>query len=167
MDIMFCNTIASQTLYLIIININTKFLVVYPLLNKSGREILKCLKYFVKNVKFKINNIRGDAESGFLTPQLKQFFKDENINYYFTNKQHTNRNRIVDRVIRTLRDMFDNIFGVEAKEEIINFETMSEMVNKYNLSPHHAFDYMFSPAEVQTHPEVEAVFIRDNMNRLE
>jgi hypothetical protein len=63
--------------------------------------------------------------------------------------------------------MFDTKYGIHAKQLILNNNLMREIVKIYNQTPHHAFDYMFSPLEVQEHPEVEAMFIRDNMNKLE
>jgi hypothetical protein len=50
--------------------------------------------------------------------------------------------------------MFDTKYGIHAKQLILNNNLMNKMVKIYNKTPHHAFDYMFSPLEVQEHPEV-------------
>jgi hypothetical protein len=38
-------------------------------------------------------------------------------------------------------------------------------VKIYNNRPHQAFNYEFTPAEVQSHKVLEECFIRDNINR--
>jgi hypothetical protein len=115
------------------ININTKYLIVSPLDTKTENEILSVLQKIINN--FIVNNIRGDAEKAFLGNKIKNFLENKKINYYFTSNQHTNRNRVVDRVIRTLRDMMDNRVGIEGNKALLDNDNMQMLVNKYNNTP--------------------------------
>jgi hypothetical protein len=64
-------------------------------------------KMFVDKVEIKF--IRGDYDKAFVSDILTNYLTLGNIRYYFTPQMHTNRNRVVDRVIRTIRDMFYNL----------------------------------------------------------
>jgi hypothetical protein len=44
-------------------------------------------------------------------------------------------------------------------------DIVSEAVEIYNIQPHQAFNYEFTPAEVQSHKALEECFIRNNINR--
>jgi hypothetical protein len=52
---------------------------------------------------------RGDYDSAFVSPFLTKFLTEKNIRHLFTPQVFTNRNRVVDRVILTIRDMFYNL----------------------------------------------------------
>jgi hypothetical protein len=74
--------------------------------------------------------------------------------------QLTNKNRIIDRAIHTIRDMLG-----EGKYLFFFPDIVSEAVDEYNHRPHQAFNYEFTPAEVQSHKALEECFIRDNIVR--
>jgi hypothetical protein len=164
-DLMFCRYKSVQQIYAIIININTKYLIVKPIPNRNENTILNLLRSVLEEVK--INNIRGDYEGGWISRRVLNFLEKVGINYYFTNKQFTNRNRVVDRVIRTLRDMFDNAVGIDAKHAMLNPEFMDEIVETYNTTKHSAFKNKFTPEQVQNNPSAEIIFIRKHMIQLE
>ncbi|KAA6400808.1 MAG: hypothetical protein EZS28_003670 [Streblomastix strix] len=120
--------------YLFAININTKYLVVIPIIvdEKNATYILAALKKFINQVY--VNNIRGDGETGFKANIIRQFYEDNKISLYFTGSPYTQHNRVVDSVIRTIR----NGFG----QELIGLATpsqMQQMVEIYNKTPHLAF----------------------------
>ncbi|KAA6362796.1 MAG: hypothetical protein EZS28_041677 [Streblomastix strix] len=73
-----------EQIYLFAININTKYLVVIPIIDKSN-----CEKGLTGNV-------------------INKFCSDNNISLYFNSSPYTQHNRVVDRVIRTIRDGFIN-----------------------------------------------------------
>jgi hypothetical protein len=43
---------------------------------------------------------------------------------------------------------------------------MKEMVDRYNSNLHAAFNYKFTPKQVQMNPDLEEYFIRENLDRL-
>jgi hypothetical protein len=165
-DLMFCNLNDFHRIYAVLININTKFLIIKPLHSRNESEVLNFLRNVINKNHIVIDNIRGDAEKAFLGRNVKDFLRKNNISFYFTNGQHTNRNRIVDRVMRTIRDMFDFVEGINGNKAILNTKYMNEMVDAYNNSFHSAFKNKFTPTEVQNNSEVENIFIREHMLKL-
>jgi hypothetical protein len=92
--------------YIFIININTKYLFVFPSFKKDTSSIINCLNTMMNVYNIKIDNIRGDDNSAFRN-DLRDWLKARGITYYFSTYIYTNRNKVVDRVMRTIRDMFD------------------------------------------------------------
>jgi hypothetical protein len=119
--------------YLFVININIKFLFVQPLTENRHPSIhitkilIEDINNHLKSLRpdLKIDNIRGDADTKFAkmiteytntkTVLLKDFvynkneFVDylpsENITLYLNKSPFVNKNRVVDRTIRTIRDI--------------------------------------------------------------
>jgi hypothetical protein len=91
------------------ININTKYLVVSSSYTKNANYVIEVLKYMKYN--FNIKHIREDYDTAFAATATKtyKYLKYNSIRYYFTKFKYTNRNRVVDRVIRTIRDMIDRL----------------------------------------------------------
>jgi hypothetical protein len=58
-----------------------------------------------------VNNIRGDVEKGFNGSYFALFCSRNKINGYFTDSKFTNHNRVVDSVIRTIRNAFGYKFN--------------------------------------------------------
>ncbi|KAA6371628.1 MAG: hypothetical protein EZS28_032845 [Streblomastix strix] len=102
--------------YLFAININTKYLVVIPLIvdEKNATFILAALKKLINQVY--VNNIRGDGETGFKANIIRQFCEDNKISLYFTGSPFTQHNRVVDSVIRTIRNGFGQDLLGETKQ---------------------------------------------------
>ncbi|KAA6380578.1 MAG: hypothetical protein EZS28_023896 [Streblomastix strix] len=113
--------IRANQIYLFCININTKYLVVFPLRDKSAGQIKNALQILVKN--YHVTNIRGDGEKGFNGSILKSFCQEHKITSFFTDSKFTNHNRVVDSVIRTIR----NAFGDDSQKFADN-DLMQHMV---------------------------------------
>ncbi|KAA6383873.1 MAG: hypothetical protein EZS28_020596, partial [Streblomastix strix] len=94
--------IRANQIYLFCININTKYLVVFPLRHKLAGQIKNAFQILVKN--YHVTNIRGDGEKGFNGSILKSFCQGHKITSFFTDSKFTNHNRVVDSVIRTIRN---------------------------------------------------------------
>jgi choline kinase len=65
-------------------------------------------------------------------------------------------------VIRTIRDKVGENPGLFYHPKIIE-----KVVEEYNNTPHSAFSNEFTPKEVQMHKDLEEIYIRENMKRLE
>jgi hypothetical protein len=146
--------------YLFIVNINTKYLFVFPCFNRKTEVVIDALNKVLS--KYKINNIRGDDDTAF-NIYLKDWLKKNKIKYYFTPNKYTNRNRIVDRVMRTIRDIFDQL---GTKANIINTELMKRIVDRYNHTTHLAFGNKYSPIQVQKNPLIEKIYIESKQEQL-
>lgn len=146
--------------YLFCININTKYLIVFPTKDRSATETLRCLNQLVND--YTIASIRGDKEPAFESVSVKRFFTDNKIKTYFTSSPFTQHNRVVDSVIRTIRNAF--------ADRILDFSDprkMSVIVTMYNRTPHLAFKNEYSPSDVQANPEIEGQYIRYQTHVLE
>jgi hypothetical protein len=120
-----------------------------------------------------IRHIRGDADSAFgrivrfedvekkkfnvnLGPEIYRanifttYLKDNNIELFLSPSQYTNKNRVVDRVIRTIRDKIG-----ENPNLIFDPKIMAKVVEEYNNTPHNALDNEFTPKQVQMHKDLD------------
>jgi hypothetical protein len=91
-----------------------------------------------------------------------EYLESENIILYLNSSPLINKNRVVDRVIRTIRDML----GVKSNLWL-NIEHITKLVDDYNHTPHSAFYHMFTPFQVQFTRDLERYFIKENEYRLE
>ncbi|KAA6391372.1 MAG: hypothetical protein EZS28_013101 [Streblomastix strix] len=82
-----------------------QYLVVIPVKSKSQIPILDARKQLISLVQ--IDDIRGDGEKAYASKLLNDFYKENNINTFFTGNKFTNHNRVIDRVIRTIRNAFE------------------------------------------------------------
>ena len=129
--------------YLFVINVNTKFLYVIYLSDKSENEMINAFmnlfKFKSNNVQhpqgLRLNSIRFDGESALNSTRLMNFFNKYNIKVYSNPSPYINKNRVVDRVIRTIRTAFDNLevgdLGLDKHRNI-----MQQVVAMYNNSVH-------------------------------
>ena len=128
----------------------------------------------------KVEHLIGDGEGAFKSDESKMFYNSHNISFspvarqpkgafpdfmkYEQNKAkkteplHSGLG-IVDRVIRTIRDMAYNMnIGV------ITPEVMDEIVNQYNNAPHRGLSqwagFSVTPKMVNDDPELEEYIVR-------
>ena len=195
-DIMF----EGKYAYLVLININTRYLCVEPLNTKHGdkylknntksskayltaiREINKRLNKIISNKKSystrKIKYLFGDGELCFNSKEAWKYYSSYNIKFNPVSRIdgengksypiHTGLS-IVDRVIRTIRDMAYNL-----NLNIINPADMVYIVDYYNKSSHKTLskfaNFPVSPEMVQNDIELEKYIIfnmvKDNYNKI-
>lgn len=150
----------KHSYYLLIININTRYLVCYPVSGRSSEKIIPLLVNFLR--RFKCDFLRGDGESAFSSDVMDIFLSSYSVGKtYFPKSPYINKNRIIDRAIRTIRD------GFGVNPELINdADAMQRMVKLYNYTPHKAYGNIFTPTEVQHDVELEGMYIRAQQDRL-
>jgi hypothetical protein len=94
---------------------------------------------------------------------LINFLRKNGVRHiYLSSSKFINKNRCVDRVIRTIRDMI----GLKTIR-LLNPDTVQHIVDIYNESPHSAYLHKFSPSEAQNDPEIEGAYIRYQKKLLE
>jgi hypothetical protein len=156
MDIMFAkiNRLESGRgggnvqLYLFLININTRFLYVYAIPQKSSDVVLWALNDFIR--KRPLYSITTDREKAWYNAQnVKDFFANNNIKVFYASPQYTMSTKIVDRVIKTIRDSGANLS---------NPQVMARIVDYYNNSIHRTIG--MTPRQMQENPELEKQWIR-------
>ena len=122
----------EKVTYLFCININTRYLYVFPVQNKSAQETRIAIQTLIEKEKTNFNhpvkNIRGDGDKGF--EKLTEMFKD--INFYLSGSKFTYHNKIIDAVMRTLRNALNNDSLWDAQHDDI----IQQLVYYYNFTYH-------------------------------
>lgn len=139
-DLMF----VDDEIYLVLINVNTRFAYIREIPDKSIQSILWGLANLIY-YGLKINSLKFDGESALNSYLIRDFAKQNNFKIYSSNESYLNRVKIVDRFIRTLRD---NLFKVE---DIIDKRygydiVLQELVSIYNNTFHSAIN--MKPSEM-------------------
>jgi hypothetical protein len=91
--------------FFIAINTNTKYGYAYKMENKTEAEILRCLKLFWEDAKHNVVSIRCDEEAGLDSRAVNDWFEENKISVKSIRDQNHTSLSVVDRFIRTLRDM--------------------------------------------------------------
>lgn len=106
-DLMFISSDPRYQLhpYLVLININTRFVYLEFLLDKSTASLKNAFDNLFYNG-LRMNNLRFDGESAIDNDEMKNFFFKRGVNVFCSSSPYTNKSRIVDRFIRTLRDKY-------------------------------------------------------------
>lgn len=174
--------------YLVAININTRYLVVAPLnieieskdgvvrMTRAKKNITNFIRAMEKVMsEVEIRHLYGDSEPAFVSTEAKNYYRSQNIVWHDVPRmtitdyntirksepQHTSLG-IVDRVIRTIRDM-----GWNMKAKIITPKVMEEIVKQYNSAPHKTLSlyagFPVTPTMVQNDADLEEYITREIM----
>jgi hypothetical protein len=87
-----------------------------------------------------------------------KYLKENNISMYLNPSKFTNKNRVIDRAIRTIRDKIG-----EDQSKWLNKNIVQKAVDEYNHTKHSAFLNKFTPYEVQFNRDLEEYFIREHI----
>ena len=144
----------------VFIGTNNRYAYCLPLQSKTATAISETLKQFIS--KFHPVKLTSDEEPGFLDKNNVKLLSDNNVSMHvISDKNHTSLG-IIDRFIRTLRDM--NTPSEKSKHEshdekytYITPKRMNKFLNTYNNTYHTAIDC--TPAEMLNDPEKEKEYI--------
>ncbi|KAI5499321.1 integrase core domain containing protein family [Trichomonas vaginalis G3] len=143
--------------YLFAININTRYLYCIPVKGKTEQETRRAIQYLLDHER--VDNIRGDGDKGFQAAMAHYF---PQINFYFSSSPYTFHNKIVDAVMRTLRDALGvngQIYWDGNHDSIIQ-----QLVYYYNNTWHRTIN--MKPVEMKNDISKEWEYIRKQMERL-
>ncbi|MDR0832486.1 MAG: hypothetical protein LBM99_06280 [Bacillales bacterium] len=105
--------------YLIFINVNSRKGYAYPMENKGASEVLKAITKFVNNVK-NVSELTSDEDAAYLSGPVQKYFLEHNIQHYTTEENNHNILGIINRFIKTLRDLnYERDFTPESMENCI------------------------------------------------
>lgn len=181
-DLAFLETSNKRKLvyYIFLININTRYLYIMQIPDKTAETFEQAFEAFIQNG-LRISNIRSDDETGLTSKNMIEYFKDNNIQYFHSPSKFTNKNRIVDRVIRTIRDMY-NMKYPYVQQYVDNYTTnnkasqytcsikdhynrMLELVAIYNNTYHKEIG--MSPKQMQEDYNLENEYIKAKQEELD
>ena len=195
-DIMFTaeNTKAKPKYYLVMININTRYLMVRHISDKTEDSVMRAISDMINTENIKIDYINGDAERAFIGMQkkLERYWKEKQngtVNerdytnrygdYYsiydqepfkmrFEKNDFTFHNKLVDSVIRTIR----NAAGLNPNA-LRDDQIIQRIVKYYNDTPHVGLlinpqtGINYTPRDMQDDINLEWAYIRQKDKELQ
>ena len=130
--------------YLMLININTRKAYCYPMKGKGAKEVAKALNKFFEEEP-DVYSITSDQDAAYLSNDVLQLMKSNDIIYNTTEDNNHNVLGIINRFMRTIRDMADqdqtHSKNVVGENRYINEQEMDNLIDSYNNSPHRSLDY--------------------------
>ena len=123
----------------IFININTRFVEAYPLVNKNKDSINVVLRQFVN--RYHPRKITSDEEAGIVANNNVEYLKENKCGLYIIQERNHSALSLIDRFIRTLRDMNrpdDNSLDCSTDEQFtfIDRNKMTNLLALYNNTIH-------------------------------
>ena len=113
--------------FLVFVNINTRKAYAYPMKNKGTSEVINALEKFFREVKG-VKVLRSDQDTAYLSTRTLDYLRNKGVRYLTTEDENHNVLGIINRFIRTVRDL--NGPGT------ITPEKMKELLDLYNNSVH-------------------------------
>lgn len=145
----------------IFINTNTRYTIAYPLQDKTKESIHENLVEFVNE--FHPRKITSDEESGLLSKMNIDYLKDNKCGLFIvTEKKHSSLS-IIDRLIRTLRDMNtpqEKPYTDQSHQKQFTFispSKMDKLLHAYNNTIHNSTGH--TPKEMMDNPQLEDEYI--------
>ncbi len=150
----------------IFIGTNNKYVVALPLNDKKASSIHKTLSEFIN--KYHPVKLTSDEESGFLANV--QLLKDNNVKMHVIQDKNHSSLAIIDRFIRTLRDMntvseVSKHQSYEEKYKFISPYRMDKFLNTYNNNYHSSIKC--TPNEMFNNQNLEKEYILNCMDKSE
>ena len=105
---------------------------------------------------FPVKYIRSDGEKAFAANDTITFWQQHHVKTYFVGTKFINHNRVVDSVIRTIR----NVIGYRT----INDDQLKQIIDYYNNTKHSSIKS--TPIEMMEDIDKEFYFIRRCNERL-
>ena len=122
------------------VGVNTRYLDTYPLNSKSNHDVQQSLNWFIN--KYHPEKLTSDAEPAFTSASTCKLCSDNDVKLYIVEDSNHSSLGVIDRVIRTLRDMnIPKHYHEQSTDK--QFQTFStakmrrlidEYNNKYNSS---------------------------------
>jgi hypothetical protein len=141
----------SEYYYLLIQNINTRYLWAFPIFDKTKESIFPIIQLFQQNIKMK--SLTGDAERAWDNEEVRDWLKASGVKVDFKHSDYIHHVPILDSTIRTLR-MGAN-YDVEFMMDEDNFE---RLIYLFNNSVNR--NTKLTPTEMETYEELEWAWIR-------
>ena len=141
--------------YLMFININTRKAFCYAMRGKGAKEVARALNQFLVDEP-NVYSITSDQDAAYLSNDVLQIMKAKNIIYNTTEDNNHNVLGIINRFMRTIRDMV-------GENRFIGEQEMKGLIDSYNKSPHRSLDYKI-PNEMTEKDEKEYINTKSQIN---
>ena len=130
------------------ININTLKAYSYPLVGKGAKTIIDAFDKFQDDVK-NIYSITSDQDLAYLSNEFLNLMKSKNIIYRTTEDNNHNVLGIINRFMRTIRDMI-------GENRFIGENEMKSLIETYNETPHKSLNNK-APNDIKLDDELKYI----------
>ena len=117
--------------FLVIININSRKAYAYSMVNKNSNSVRTAFDEFFKDIAEegkKVKILKSDQDAAFLSNSIIDYLLEKDVEYYTTTDNDHNILGIINRFMRTLRDLNE--------KHQFSPERMKKLLDEYNSSPH-------------------------------
>lgn len=133
---MFSSSNKHNKYLLTVVDVFSRFAYVQSLQNKTGPEVAKAFERIFKQAS--PTSIQTDNGKEFLNKEVKNLFKQYNINFFTTTDEDT-KCSLVERFNRTLKDKMFKIMTKTGTRKYV--DVLDAIVKSYNNSVHSATGY--------------------------
>jgi hypothetical protein len=142
--------------YLLVQNINTRYVRAYKLPDRTKAELQKALNHLIKEQIIHegkpFNRLVGDAEKGWANNDIRKWLREHRIHADFKVGNHIRHIPILDATIKTLRK------GCNGDNEFLaDVGCFSQLLNLFNHSV--VKTTKLTPIEMEVYPELEESWI--------
>jgi hypothetical protein len=146
----------GQKPFLIFININTRKAYGYEMNSKNSANVMNAMEKFINNTHPKI--LESDQDSAYLSNNMLTYLKQHDVIYSTVSDNDHHVLGIINRFIRTLRDLHEN--GNKSKN-------WNSLIDVYNNSPHRSLPNQRSPNEMDEKSEQKYIDVkREETNKI-
>jgi hypothetical protein len=149
--------------FMVIVNINTRYAYAYPLDGKGTADLLGVLKKWVDEVEAagkKVVHLSADQEAGWSGQEVQKWLDEKKIRLKLIPSDRHSALGIVDRFIRTLRDMNVRSKKRELDDQDLrdfSVKRMTKFLATYNASLHNAIG--MTPTEMEKDDQAQKRYI--------
>jgi hypothetical protein len=149
--------------FFLAINVNTKYAYAFPMESKKKETILATIKRFINKTGFGgVKSITSDQEGAIASDKVVDFLTEKGISLKLITEQRHTPLAVIDRLIRTLRDMnTPTIKGYKTSEHAryrdFTFKRMEKLIQIHNTTIHSATG--LTPEEMQNDKKLERQYI--------
>ena len=154
--------------FVIIINVNTKFGYAFPIDDKKQDTIFNVIKDFCTD--HRVLSFIGDEEGAFQSNKVLDWLTEHKISMKLINEKRHTALSVIDRFIRTLRDMNTPTVHSERQSDDPKYRDftihrMQKLLKIYNKTKHDSHGY--TPKEMENDLNLEKKFIIRKLYQLE
>lgn len=118
---------------LVVVDTYSRFCVCRPLTNRENPTLVKALQSVFDEMKIVPERVNCDNE--FNTTLINDFWKKHKIRVYYSDPNEINKNSIVERLNRTLRELLHQ-FRVASQGKRKWYKYLPDLVDNYNNNTH-------------------------------
>ena len=147
----FDTMVCKKCYFLVLININTRKAYAYYMNSKGANEVRLAFDKFFRDIESEnktVNILRSDQDSAYLSKSFTDYLFNKDVEYFTTEDNNHNILGIINRFMRTLRDLNSRNEFSEGR--------MKKLIFEYNSSPHKALGGI-SPNDFTEEDEVRYI----------